>query len=105
MFKRLSTFAAHLIFIAILGVIFVPVLTRADEADDLREKIAETQDQDQTNQQRNRRIGTDNFKWSVPKSRLSAINELNLTRKKLLTDISLTQKEAAGDIRPSVRSR
>ncbi len=94
MFKRLSTFAPFLLFIAILGVIISPSLTRADEADDLRDKIAETQDQvDQINKEiaqyekQLQEVGAE-------KSTLqAAINELNLTRKKLLTDISLTQKK------------
>ncbi len=94
MFKRYSTFATGLIFIAILGGIFTPLLTRADEADDLREKIAETQDQVEKINKEIAEFERQLQMVGAEKSTLqAAINELNLTRKKLLTDITLTQKK------------
>lgn len=94
MFKRLSTFATFLIFIAILGGIFIPSLSRADEADDLREKIAETQDQVEQINKEIAEFERQLQQVGAEKSTLqAAINELNLTRKKLLTDITLTQKK------------
>ncbi len=94
MFKRHSSFAPFFLFIAILGAIIVPFAVRADEADDLRDKIAETQDEVE---KINKEIAEFERQLQVvgaEKSTLqAAINELNLTRKKLLTDISLTQKK------------
>lgn len=94
MFKPHSVFVTSFICLMILGAITAPRQARASEADELREKIAETQDQvDQINKEiaqyekQLQQVGAE-------KSTLqAAINELNLTRKKLLSDISLTQKK------------
>jgi len=94
MFKRHSTFAPFLLFIAILTAIALPLSIRADEADDLREKIAETQDQVEQINKEIAQFEKQLQEVGAEKSTLqAAINELNLTRKKLLTDITLTQKK------------
>lgn len=94
MFKRILTSATILIFIAILTLTVLPFTGRADEADDLREKIRETQDEVE---KINREIAEFERQLQMVGAERStlqaAIDELNLTRKKLLTDISLTQKK------------
>lgn len=94
MFKRLSTFATTFIFITILTLTVLPFAVRADEADDLREKIAETQDEVEKINKEIAEFERQLQLVGAEKSTLqAAINELNLTRKKLLSDITLTQKK------------
>lgn len=94
MFKRHSLFVPSLLCIAIIGALVMPLSTHADEADDLREKIAETQDQVDKINREIAQYEKQLQEVGAEKSTLqAAINELNLTRKKLLTDISLTQKK------------
>ena len=66
----------------------------ADEVDLLRNKIDEAQDQIDTIDEEIARYEAELNKVGTEKSTLqSAIDQLNLTRKKLLADITRTQKE------------
>lgn len=88
--RRVSLFAVCSLFIALCSM--NPV--SADEASELRNKIKNTQSQIEAINRDIAKFEQELQKVGAEKSTLqAALDELNLTRRKLLADISLTQKE------------
>lgn len=96
--KNPSVFCYMLRVTCYIGIILLLVSATtyisANEADELRAKIEGTQSQIESINKEIARFEAELQKVGAEKSTLqAAINELNLTRKKLLADISLTQKQ------------